>query len=421
MVKKELFDDFGESMMKDDLLDVNTILSGAPGTVTAKETDEDSDEKKEPTKKSKASAKEPEAALDVERALADAAEAVETAEDIEEKETGEDKKAKKPEEDEAGTKAPGLQIDEKTPSSDAPFTVIFARDLNDRGLLTTYDEEKLLKDIEENGEAEAIRALFRSEIDSSVKVAKNNFETGYQEYLELVGKGVDKETASGILELKEYFEGINETKLDEDEALRKDVMTRYYKATTQLTDAKIEKLVTRSVDLGDDVEESKEQLQTIRGLIDEEIKTMKAAADEQQKLMQQEQQRQLSMLKEGIDNLVEIIPGQRINKQTKEKMYDAIIKPAKDKFGNTTNALWAKRAEDPMEFDTKLAYLLETGFFEKGKSWDKLKAVITTKSSDTLTEFLKNKSGGVKSGIITGGAVGDKKLKAIIDDTGSIL
>jgi len=118
----------------------------------------------------------------------------------------------------------------------------------------------------------------------------------------------------------------------------------------------------------------------------------------------------------------EVIPGQKINKQTKDKIYNDIIKPVMDKFGQTTNTIWAKRSEDPIDFDTKIAYLYETGFFEKGKSWDKVKRVKTTRESSELEEHLsKRRNTSSSTGITPRGEVVDKDLQSIIDSTGSIL
>jgi len=57
-----------------------------------------------------------------------------------------------------------------------------------------------------------------------------------------------------------------------------------------------------------------------------------------------------------------------------------------------TNAIWAKRSEDPMFFDERLAYLLSTGFFEKGKPWTKAAQSKVTKEISELERVLKDRS-----------------------------
>ena len=110
----------------------------------------------------------------------------------------------------------------------------------------------------------------------------------------------------------------------------------------------------------------------------------------------------MDTLKENINSLSEIIPGVPINKQTKIQMFEAITKPIQDKQGRTTNALWAKRAEDAMFFDERLAYLYSTGFFDKDKPWTKASQAKVTKEISALEAALeKKKNTGTTSGTST--------------------
>jgi hypothetical protein len=92
-------------------------------------------------------------------------------------------------------------------------------------------------------------------------------------------------------------------------------------------------------------------------------------------------------------------------------MFEAITKPVKDGKGRTTNAIWALRSEDPMFFDERLAYLFATGYFNKGKTWDK---VVNVKATKTITELEK----AIESKRNTGTTVGHTVLQnANIDPT----
>jgi hypothetical protein len=293
-------------------------------------------------------------------------------------------------------------IDDKAPaspkttetSSDAPFTVIFARDLVAQGLLSSFNEEEFLENSKELGEAEALRALIKGEIDANTNAIKSDLDAGYQEYLSLVGKGVAPETAGNLLELKDRFEKIKPDELDKEDNgdLRKQILVDYFKLTTSMSDAKINKLVQNSVDMGDDVEDSKEYLGIINKLVKDQISEEQQVAERNAALQRDEQKRKTDALRDDINALDEIIPGVGINKQTKVKMFDTLIKPVTDTQGRTTNALWAKRSEDPMTFDMKLSYLLETGFFEKGKTWTKAAQAKVTKEVSNLEKVLKDKS-----------------------------
>jgi len=280
------------------------------------------------------------------------------------------------------------------PSSDAPFTVIFARDLVTQGLLSSFNEKEFLEESKSVGEAEALRNLIKSEIDANIDAAKSDLDAGYQEYLSLVGKGVAVDTASDLLSLKTKFDGIKVDDLTKEEntALRKQVMTDYFRLTSKMSDAKIEKTVQSSIDLGEDVDEAKDYLNELKTLIKDEIEAEEQEAQKLQALQVEENRRSREILKEAINSLTEIIPGNQINKQTKVKMYEDITKPVQDNKGRTTNAIWAKRSEDPMFFDSRLAYLLETGYFEKGKPWNKASQAKTTAEISELEKALQDKS-----------------------------
>jgi len=402
---KELFDqDLGDMLELDKGLDINSVLESIPALeVEPPKKEEENIETKADKKLSLENINE---VLEKQ--------SIETAKDKEKVEqTVEDETKDKDD------KASASLVQTTETSSDAPFTVIFARDLVGQGLLSSFDEKKFIEDSKELGDAEALRNLIKSEIDANIEAAKSDLDAGYQEYLNLIGKGVPVDTAGSIVELKNKFDSIKEDELTKEENtdLRKRVMTDYYRLTTSMPDAKIEKLVQNSIDLGDDIEESKEYLKTLNGLIKEQMVSEETEAKNRQKLAEEENTRILGELKNNINSLEEIIPGVPINKQTKTQMYEAITKPVQDEKGRSTNAIWAKRAEDPMFFDERLAYLFSTGYFDKGKLWTKAAQAKTTKEITELERALKSKSN-------TGSPVGtpvlrnpeqDKTLKDNID------
>lgn len=413
---EDAFGSFEDIVEKDDMLDVNAILAGAPPTTTPKKDDEPVDDKKTDD------SKKDEPILDVNKALAGIDDIVDDITDPNKKDDDDDDDTSKVKDTEDST--PDHKDTDDTPSSsDAPFAVIFARDLSGRGLLSAFDEDEFKSTVEEKGEAEALRELIQGEVTSNVDAAKKDFDDGYQNYLELLGKGVPQEQADGLTVLKDFFDSVEEDKLEENEELRKDVMTRHLRATTQLTDARIKKMIDRSVDLGDDLEDAKEAVTEMKDRIGEEITNVKEQAKATEKENKAEQDRQLKILRENVDAMSEVIPGQKINKQTKDKIYNDIVKPMTDQYGQQTNAIWAKRSEDPIHFDSRIAYLLETGFFEKGKTWDKIKNVKTTKEASELEDYINNKRKNTSSstGLAPQNDIEDQKLKDIIDSTGSIL
>lgn len=418
MSKNNVFDqDFSEIVDFDDSLDVNEILEGSPDDVHT-DTDEGGDvdnDDKDTDNKPQPDKEEP---LSVEKALESQVDDDDGDDDVDADDDTDDKDVDDVDKDPAPD-------DTETSSSDAPFTVIFARDMMEQGLLSSFDEEEFNKDIEEHGEAAALRHLLKNEIDTNIETAKSDLDEGYQQYLNLVGKGVEPDAALNLTTLQENLSSIDESTLEseDNESLRKEVLTNYFQLTTQFSDKKIEKMVQRSIDLGDDVDESKDYLKEMKTLISDQIKHQEQEAEKQTELRRQEQQRQLETLKDTINSMSEVIPGQKINKPTKDKLYGMITKPIEDKNGRTTNALWAKRSEDPLHFDAKLAYLVDTGFFEKDKPWDKLKTVKTSKEASRLEDYLSDKKNTTsrKGSPPSLNSTDPKKISEIVKSTRSIL
>jgi hypothetical protein len=383
---KGVFDQNLEEMVEfDKELDINAILDSTPALeIKTEEKPEDTKVEKKEEEVEKPTLK------NIDKVL-----------EQQSKEIEKDKKVVDDSEEKTDDKASASLKTTLETSSDAPFTVIFARDLVAQGLLSSFDEGKFIKDSKDLGDAEALRNLIKSEIDTNIEAAKSDLDSGYQEYLSLVGKGVVPETAGSLLELKTRFEQIKIDDLTKDENtdLRKQVLTDYFKLTTSMSDKKIEKLVQSSIDLGDDVEDAKEYHGILTKLVKDQIVEEERTAQELETARREEIKRTSEVLKDDINTLEEIIPGVGINKQTKVKMFDAITKPVQDKQGRTTNAIWAKRAEDPTFFDTRLAYLLETGFFEKGKTWTKAGQAKVTKEATELERVLKSKGGNTDSKI----------------------
>jgi hypothetical protein len=78
----------------------------------------------------------------------------------------------------------------------------------------------------------------------------------------------------------------------------------------------------------------------------------------------------------------------KINAQTKTKIYEALTTPSvQTDSGQWLNPIYAKRAENPKEFDIKLAYLFNVGIFD-GK-WDKIMNTAKTGAVKDLEDKLK--------------------------------
>lgn len=304
--------------------------------------------------------------------------------------------------DDDDTKDEGQKdTDNKTESPDkdtkkGPFTLVYAKSLVDQGILSSYDEKELESIISEQGEAAALMHLMSTELDNRVNDVVQTYEEDFKEYAALKDLGLDSVKARELIGTKIELDKITDDVLEQDENKRKQILEMFYKKTTKFPDKRIEKLIENHVALGEDEELAKEFANELRDISKQEI----AAEKEQVRIREEQAVKQrtegLKAIKSKIQELDEVIPGYKINKQTKDKIEKMLLEPATtDAQGNKLNAVWAKRAEDPFTFDAKLAYLLHTGVFD-GKM-EKLVKTAKSQAVRELDEVVKSQERGFKT------------------------
>lgn len=307
----------------------------------------------------------------------------ETGEEIEEEEVSEEVK-----------NTPLSDDTKENKDASGSFALAFAKFQQDRGVISDFNEEELLKIEEESGEVGMLEYLLDKSRESIFEEAKKMYAADKEElaeYFDLKDIGVDTETAKELAYQKGHFGNITEEDLTESEDLRRKVIEQHYKMTTNFNESKIKKLVENIFNLGEDETEAIEALEVIKESTKEQIEEVKKQTLEQQKMQQKLIEDARENMKKLIYETDEIIKGQKINKQTQKKLEEMILQPAaKDANGNALNAIWAKRAENPQEFDLKVAYLLHTGIFD-GKM-DKIKSKTKTEVVTGFEEMLRSKN-----------------------------
>lgn len=307
----------------------------------------------------------------------------ETGEEIEEEEVSEEVK-----------NTPLSDDTKENKDASGSFALAFAKFQQDRGVISDFNEEELLKIEEESGEVGMLEYLLDKSRESIFEEAKKMYAADKEElaeYFDLKDIGVDTETAKELAYQKGHFGNITEEDLTESEDLRRKVIEQHYKMTTNFNESKIKKLVENIFNLGEDETEAIEALEVIKESTKKQIEEVKKQTLEQQKMQQKLIEDARENMKKLIYETDEIIKGQKINKQTQKKLEEMILQPAaKDANGNALNAIWAKRAENPQEFDLKVAYLLHTGIFD-GKM-DKIKSKTKTEVVTGFEEMLRSKN-----------------------------
>ncbi len=285
------------------------------------------------------------------------------------------------------TPVPDSSTDGKSSDTEESTTLLFARFLSEQGNLTSFNEEDFKKLVKEEGEESALSALWNKEADAIRNSLLDTYDQDVREYLDMLDTGIAPDTAKDIASSKKWLSSIKPEDIEDDskEDLRKDLIRRRYKITTNFSDTKIDKLVERAVSLGEDIEEANEALEDLD-------KYYSTKAEEEKKLISQKEeenkkaaQQQLEDFKKKVTDMKEIVPGMDLTPKQKQNIIEKLTKPVKEIGGQPVNAIWAKRAEDPFKFDTIVAALEDIGVFD-GK-WDKLQKRV---KSDTINQLKKS-------------------------------
>lgn len=287
------------------------------------------------------------------------------------------------EEEPKDTKKPASE--QSADSSKFPYST-FAKALYEEGVVS-LDETKFKDLVESTGsEAEALIETIRQEIEEKRDADFNRLSPAGKEFLQAIEKGVPLDTFINIKAQEYTYTSIKEESLADDEELCKrliedDLVFRGFdkdEIKDQLADAE---------NLGKLEPKAKAALKKLKVAHAEAIKEQERVAEEHTKRSIEENKKQLASLKSEIEKVKEIIPGVTINAKLKGELYDAITTPAEQlPNGQWVNAVYAKRAKDPVSWDIKVAYLDKLGIFD-GK-WDKLLTGTKTAAVKDLTEKL---------------------------------
>lgn len=302
---------------------------------------------------------------------------------------------------------PDSKIENKTNKNieDSPsfFSVSLGQDLVNRGVLTSFDESEIAKIASEEGEDVAIVKMFEKQTEIINNELKQNYDKGYQEYLELTSVGADKQEITSLQKIENFRNSLNniDVKGEEEASVeaRKDLLRFHYKLLTKFSDEKIEKNIQKMYDDGSDIEEVEAALATLDEYIPSEKNRIKKEAEDKANDDKLKQEKIEGAYIKFIEETDEYFKGEKIDKVTKTKIKDILFTPVKLDNGFITNKLWAKRDTNPAKFDSKMAYLDIIGFFDD-KPLDKFEKRAETKSTSALSSFLsENKSRNIFNSI----------------------
>lgn len=295
---------------------------------------------------------------------------------IEEDEENETETKKEPEKKEDKTGDPSSQETKESGSDKFPLTP-YAKLLVEEGVLQDFDVEKF------DGTADSLIDAFRNQVGKYVEEYKNTLDPRIKWLQDNIEEGVPLEALLQLDRQKIVLSSLTEKDVSENVDLQKNIAREYLRRTTQWTDARVEKEVNRLADVGELESEAKEFFGELKGITAKEEEYLKVQAQKEREEAIKQQRQVLDTFKAKLEETKEIIPGTEISKPVKEKIFKVLTTPvAYDELGRPISAIAKARADNPLEFEMKLAYLFEitNGF----KDWTSL---ISTGKKKAIQDF----------------------------------
>jgi hypothetical protein len=239
----------------------------------------------------------------------------------------------------------------------SPQTNLFssiARAIRDEGVFPDLSDDA----IDAVKDSATLRKLFDDEIKKSLDERQQRIE-------EAINNGATSEEVQqyqNALNISQYLDDSNTFKLltqenDEGEQLRKRMLYQDY-INKGFKHERAVKMIQKSIDDGTDIEDAKEAFNSCKDFYNSQIEEFRSRIEEREQANKAEEQKRFSTLKKHLLDTEKFYGDVSVDRNTRQKAYDAITKPVfKDEQGNYMNALQKYQKENPIGFIENLALL----------------------------------------------------------------
>jgi polyhydroxyalkanoate synthesis regulator phasin len=289
---------------------------------------------------------------------------------------------------------------EKSPGNDGGDSspvIPFASLLHEKGLLSELDTEAFAEAVAESDDPFGVlTAAMQKEMELANAKFINSFPPDLIDMAMAVAQGVPYEALKGHKLQEINYSKITDDSISESEDLQKKIVADLYTAKG-FKEARVNKLVETLGDSGALEDEAKEAVKELTAIAKERQDQIKRDFADQQKNMSDQYAAQIESIGKNIDDTEEIIPGIKLTKNTKDKLFNNMTKVVgNDENGNAQNYIMSVRQKDPVNFDKTVAYLADItkGFTD----WSKIKKSAKSSATADLEKVLSKKSNSYKTG-----------------------
>lgn len=196
------------------------------------------------------------------------------------------------------------------------------------------------------------------------------------------------------------------------ENIRKSLIYNSFVASG-INEERAQKLTSRSLELGDDVEDAASALKDLKSLNEKKMGEQRQFAESQK----EEAKERVKKIEKRILETEEILPGMKIPESKRKELFDQMTQPTKVTEQGPTYAIQELRAKDPVTFDLRLHYLASLGLFNDNPDISVFGRTVNTKSVKKFTDSLENQKannfGGGATRQQTFGSVDTELLKSL--------
>lgn len=278
--------------------------------------------------------------------------------------------------------------EKETESSSSPnHWVIFAKSLEESGLISEFEEDKFEELVKEAGSpAEAIIALADQTIQKTIEEHINAQDAEYQEFVRMRDSGVDMGQYAKVSKQAREYDKYSVENVRNDVDLQKEVVREDLRLKGMDRD-EIEDLIESLEDTNKLSKKAESAVAKLGKFKEAQLQRLQEEAAKSDREREEATKKQLESYQKFVEDSKEIIPGVKLNKQKKDKLFDMIVKPSETYNGQPVNALTAKMLKDPVKFNYTLAALIDAGVFD-GK-WDNLIKVGKSKAIEDLAKAVE--------------------------------
>jgi hypothetical protein len=261
----------------------------------------------------------------------------------------------------------------------------FASLLHEKGFLPNINWEEFNS---AEDKIEALAQAMNAELAYANQAFINSFPPELIDMAKAVASGVPLDSIKDAKVQELNYSSIEEDKLTENTSLQKRLVSEYLQAKG-FKQNKIDSYVEKFEDMGTLEDEAKDALGELQEYAKQQQEQAKQAHAERQKQLEEQHAQTINKIKEDITGTEEIIPGIKMNKTVKDRLFNNMTQmTSQDNNGNPVNYIMETRAKDPIKFDMAVTYLADItkGFTD----WSKLGKTAKSTAAKDLEKALAN-------------------------------